>query len=1021
MADLPRGMVTFCFTDVEGSTQLFTRLGPHFLDVLEEHRRIIRSALASHGGVEVKTEGDGFFVAFADPARAVAACVELQRALAAHEWPADGDVRVRVGLHMGPAEPADGDYVAYDVHVAARVSGAGHGGQILLTDTVERVVQRRLPDATTLIDLGEHELKDLPPMRLFQVAAPGLVGSFPPPRSVAIERGYVPAPTSSILGRDAVIAEIERHLATVRLVTVTGSGGVGKTRAATETARRALGTRRDGVWFVDLAPVTDPDLVEPTFLRALGALGDDDSSPRSRLVRYLADREALLVVDNCEHLIDPVSDLVHELLRAAAGVSVLATSREALGIEGELAVRLPSLDTQAGVELFVERAAAVGAATGAYDAEAMDAVSAVVERLDGIPLAIELAAARTKLLTPQQVLARLDDRFRLLTGGRRTAMARQRTLEATVDWSYDLLDDEERRLVQRLAVFAGGFDLEAVEAVAGAGAIDTLERLVDKSMVATTMHGGGLRHRLLETVRHYCWSKLVDAGQVDAVRDAHAAWCVARARRANHLKDDREVSEAAALTAEHDNFRAALEWTLDRGDARALDLAAHLWMFWAVTGRTAEGLAWMGRVVDAFPDADRETRALALAGWAHLTWIGQRPEAELVARVERAVALADHPTWYGAWAHLLASNTGSGDVRLAEPLHRALDLARQADDGGFVLAHTQLAHADELLEQRQEEAAMAAVEEAVATARARGSVSTLGSTLEQKAALLALVGDVGEAVAVADEAVAAARRGPNVYFLLFTLNTLGRVRRVAGHADPDAPLAEAGRIAADIGHDYHVAQPALERGWIALERGDVAVARAHFEAATVAIGRIATHRMATQFAAILAAQGLAGADLLDGRVDEARPVLAGHDAVAQAVPVPWFRALTATSMGWLELQAGDLDAACAAHRRALDEVADLVATSRRARVAAASALRGIADVETRRGDPDRAAHLLGAASELREPDLSATPLGTVLARRTVVGVDTPSAPASAAAAFREGAAAGLDAAVAGLRSTSRPS
>jgi class 3 adenylate cyclase len=478
MSDLPTGTVTFLFTDIEGSARLLQHLGERWKAVIEAHQQLLRTAFQPRGGYEVRTEGDAFFVVFSDAADGVAAAVDAQRALSAHSWPEGAEVRVRMGLHTGEPELGGGDYVGLDVHCAARVSTCGHGGQILLSQRTRDLVAPSLPAGVRLRDMGAHRLKDLPqPEHLFQVVIDGLPADFPPLKSLSAHPNNLPLQLSSFIGREQEMAEVQRLLGTTRLLTLTGIGGTGKTRLALQVAADRVDAYPDGVWLVELAALTEPSLMPQAVAGVLHLREETGRTLSETLGDYLRGKQLLLLLDNCEHLIQPCARLTELLLRTCPHVQVLATSREALGILGEVTWRVPSLPVPdprrlrqdkagivsdpvaaliqyEGVRLFVERCTAV-LPSFTVTSQNAPALAEVCHRLDGIPLAIELAAARVMALPVEQIAQRLDDRFRLLTGGSRTALPRQQTLRALVDWSYELLSEAERVLLRRLSVFAG--------------------------------------------------------------------------------------------------------------------------------------------------------------------------------------------------------------------------------------------------------------------------------------------------------------------------------------------------------------------------------------------------------------------------------------------------------------------------------------------------------------------------------------------------------------------------------------
>ena len=590
--------------------------------------------MASHGGVEVDCEGDGLFFAFAGAKSAIAACITGQRALLTEPWPSDVAVRVRMGLHTGEATPLNGRYVALAVHQAARVASAAHGGQVLVSDATAAAVTEALP-ASSMQQLGAYRLKDFDtPVMLFQVCHPDLPRDFPPPRASAVEVHNLPASLSSFIGRERETSEVEELLVVGRLVTLTGAGGCGKTRLALEVAARKLELFADGVWFVDLAPLSDPQLVGQTVIHALGAREEPGRSVFDTLEGFVAHRELLLVVDNCEHLIQACAVLVEHLLRAGPGVRILATSRESLGLPGERIWRVPSLslpdrgaspDVVMGSEsarLFLERARAVRADLVVSD-EDMAVLAEIVSRLDGIPLALELAAARADMLSLTQIATRLNDRFRLLSRGPRTAQPRQQTLAGAIDWSYGLLSDLERTVFRRLSVFAGGFSLEAAEAVTtGPGLdpgdiLDLVANLAAKSLVVVTGQGNSQRYRLLETIRAYAADRVSGTGEQAELRGRHLAWFLDLAELAEpRLAGPGRGRLMRSLEADQENFRRALDHSVETGAVnRGLRLAAALAPFWTAHGNWKEACGYFEELLQLAPDdAPHLSKALVAAG-----------------------------------------------------------------------------------------------------------------------------------------------------------------------------------------------------------------------------------------------------------------------------------------------------------------------------------------------------------------------------------------------------------------------
>ena len=629
MRELPRGTVTFLFTDIEGSTRLLRERGDAYADLLEEHRRALRAAFAANGGIEVDTQGDAFFVAFERAKDALAAAAEGQRALAS------GPIRVRMGVFTGEPIRTEDGYAGMDVHRAARMAAAGHGGQVLVSESSVRLVADELPGDYALLDLGEHRLKDLSaPQRIFQLAGKGLSRDFPPLRTLENRSTNLPAQPSPLVGRQSELAELIQLLRRpeVRVLTVTGPGGAGKTRLVLQTAADLVEDFPDGAFFVPLVGATEPALVLPTIARTIGVHEAGGLSSAEAAAEYLRDRELLLVLDNFEHVLE-AAPLVGDLVSEAPGVKAICSSRAALRLSGEHEYAVPELVSEDAVALFAERAKAINHEFRLNGD--MQVVAEICRRLDGLPLAIELAAARTKVLSPQALLDRLDRRLPLLTGGARDLPDRQRTLRDTISWSYDLLDETEQSAFASLAVFAGGFALEAAERVAGAD-LDTLTSLVEKSLVRQRDD----RFRMLETIREYGLERLVERGDLDDVARRHAEFFLEVADSGSDAPNEWEPW-LEQVDSEHDNLRAAIAWARDRGEARLeLRMAAALGPFWEARGFLTEGLVRVREALASDPEAPAGLKAQALKFGALLAY---KQGDSAVARdlAERLAAVAD--------------------------------------------------------------------------------------------------------------------------------------------------------------------------------------------------------------------------------------------------------------------------------------------------------------------------------------------------------------------------------------------
>jgi predicted ATPase/class 3 adenylate cyclase len=618
VARLPTGTVTFFFSDVEGSTRLLQELGDTYRDLVDEHHRVIKSAIEDEGGTRISTEGDGVFAVFVAPIDAVTAAASAQRGLADRSWPSDVDVRVRMGIHTGEGALGLEGYVGLDVHRAARIASVSNGGQVVMSGATCSLVERSLPEGLRLADLGLHRLKDLAAAEhIFQLVIADLPTDTRPLRSLDAVRNNLPVQLTSFVGRGTELDELREIASRSRIVTLTGVGGTGKTRLAYQLAADTSHEYPDGVWVIELAALVDPDIVANEVATEMGLRPQTGESIRQTLISVIAEQRVLIVLDNCEHLLDAVADLTSELLRAGSGVTVVATSRESLGVAGELTYRVASLkvpdDVARGREevagydavvLFVERAALARPGFELTDANA-EAVVKLCRRLDGVPLALELAAARVRSLSPEDIASRLDDRFRLLAGGSRSAVPRQRTLEATVAWSYDSLDDVEKQVFERLSVFSGGFTLEMTERIcAGDGvddldAVDALLSLVEKSLVTVDEDRLGTRYRLLETLRQYAHDRLVQRADPAHLRSRHAEeFADLGERLARELQGRGQVDAFRQFEVEHDNFRAALTWSLDAPDRPVLArLVASLARYWLEAGHWTEGRVWVAEVV----------------------------------------------------------------------------------------------------------------------------------------------------------------------------------------------------------------------------------------------------------------------------------------------------------------------------------------------------------------------------------------------------------------------------------------
>lgn len=627
MSDTPRGTVTFLFTDIVGSTRLWERFPEAMAQALRRHDTLMREAAKAHEGHVFKTVGDAFCIAFETPQLALAAALQAQRALAQADWGTLGALTVRMGLHSGTAEQRDGDYFGGTLNRTARIESAAHGAQILLSQTTQSLLEDERPENATFKALGQHRLRNLDrPEHLYQVVVPDLPADFPPPRSLEVLPNNLPVQTSSFVGREREIEEVKQRLEKTRLLTLLGTGGTGKTRLSLESGAQLIHSFEHGVWLVELALINEPGQIVEAVAAAVGAQGEPDRSLRDTLVQFLRSRKTLLLLDNCEHLLAPVASLVTQLLRSCPHLKILATSRHSLGVAGEVTFPVPPLtmlDVRRvsltgpdiverlsqfeAVKLFIERASAVRPDFVITNANA-PALAEICSRLDGIPLAIELAAARARVLDISQIAARLDDRFRLLRGNTAGRLPHQQTLETLIDWSHDLLSEPERILLRRMGVFVGGRTLVGLETVCTGGAVDPadildlLQQLADKSLVTVERDADPSaepRYTMIESVWHYARAKLQASGEMDELRNRHLAFYLAFAEQAApHLESHDQREWLSRCQRESFNLRHAWEWCLRSRQAEpAFRLIRALCRYLEIRGNLEESLGVVTQVM----------------------------------------------------------------------------------------------------------------------------------------------------------------------------------------------------------------------------------------------------------------------------------------------------------------------------------------------------------------------------------------------------------------------------------------
>ena len=693
VAELPSGTVTFLFTDLEGSTRLWEQFGEAMQEPLACHDAILRNAVELHAGYVVKTTGDGIHAVFALAPDAVAAAVDAQRALGAEEWGEVGSLRVRMGLHSGTATLRSGDYFGPALNRAARLMAIGHGGQILCSQVTVDLARDGLSGELDLVDLGSSELRDLGrPEQLFQVVHPSLERNFPPLRSLDAIPSNLPSQRTEFVGRAEELAKLTKLLDRSRVVTLTGVGGVGKTRLALQSAASLMPRFDDGVWFVDLAPLDDTSLVAAAVASAMRLPDRRQGPAEEAIVAAARDARALIILDNCEHVIAAVASLVELITDSCQRIVVVSTSREPLGVEGERVLGVGPLgvpDTgDAGtleeilasdaVRLFVERAGAAREGFELNDDNA-GAVATLCRRLDGIPLALELAAARVPSLSPQSILERLNERFRLLSHGRRTALARHQTLRAAVDWSYDLLEGAEQVTFARLSVFAGGCTLEAAEAVVAdddadaLAVLDTMGGLVAKSMVLLDEGPATVRYRLLDTMREYAADRLEGLEPPAGVRSRHADYYVQFAEQAApHIVGTDDIAWTERLEEERDNLHVALTWVRDHDAAKLTRMALALGHFWWHQRHYRDARTWISAALkldlQMSPAVRSELAALGGQMALHLSHIDQGNEL-LQESLEASAEAGNEPiaeTLIGLAVAALVTNRPADTRRCAE-------------------------------------------------------------------------------------------------------------------------------------------------------------------------------------------------------------------------------------------------------------------------------------------------------------------------------------------------------------------
>lgn len=1036
---LPTGTVTFLLTDVEESTRLWEAATDAMSGAMARHNTIAHEAIARHGGVLPKDqgEGDSVFAAFGRATDAVACTLHLQQSLAGEPWPGGLAIRVRMALHTGEAELRDGNYLGPAVNRAARLRAIAHGGQTILSQATCDLVVERLPDRASLQDLGSHRLRDLGlPEHVYQLCHPDLPREFPPLRSLDALPNNLPLQLTNFIGRDQEIAAVKKNLSAARLLTLTGAGGVGKTRLALQVAADLLEEYPDGVWLVDLAPVSDPDLVAQAALQALGVRepagatlapgpeADPEQPGRGSvetLVDHLRVRTTLVLLDNCEHLVAACAALAERLLTSCPNLTVLVTTREPLGVTGETSRRVPSLEMPdpkhlppaeavaqyEAVRLFSDRAT-MGQADFLLSDESAPAVAQICHRLDGIPLALELAAAKVKVLTPQEIASRLDDQFRLLAGRRRGGLSRQETLRATVDWSYRLLTEEERALLLRLSVFAGGFTLDSAEEVCTAGVVEAgevlelLAHLVDKSLVLKETRGAASRYRLLETIRQYAREKL-EPQEVTDVRGRHRDFYVDLAEEAApHLPGGpRQREWLDLLEEEHDNLRLALDWSIDDADPEAaLRLAGALFHFWWVRGYVTEGRRRLDEALSREGTVDPKVRATALFAAGFLAH-AQYDFTTSQALSEQCLDLSREAGFkWGISGALFNLGIVASWLRAPEEarslLEEGLAIGRELGDkfqvgiSLFWLANLAWGRGDPA-------AARPRLEESLAVATDLGSKLGISRCLSALARLEHDEGRYAEAHLRYEEALALSRDLGDKAGTAVLLARLAGMAQASGedeearsmrhraseivreNRDP-AQIANLALVIVDQGH-YDEARKLLEEmlalyrisgdrgtvaaalnfvGWTAYLEGDLAGARPVLEE-SVSIIREFAGEVSVNLLVAMSFHSLAEVERAQGNYSEARSLLEEALEAARETGRPILVSASLHALGEIARAEGDLPRASVAHCEGLELIREGGNTSY-----VAESLEGLAGVAAAEGNHDRAARIFGAAEAMRE-------------------------------------------------------
>src|SRR6266487_236308 len=902
---LPTGTVTFLFTDIEGSTKLAQQYPDAMPALLARHHEILNQCMQIHHGFVFQIVGDSFSAAFHAASDALSAALETQRSLHHESW-SPTPIKVRMGIHTGTAQLINDSfqtgYSGYTtLALTQRIMSAGHGGQVLLSGATRELVRDVLPNNTELLDMGERRLKDLlRPEHIFQLNITGLPIAFPPLKTLDSFPNNLPTQLTTFIGRENEIAEVKQELELHRLVTLTGSGGTGKTRLALQVAAELLEKFDHGVWFVELAPLTDPDLIPQAILSTIGIKEQQGKTPLDMLKEYLHEKQALIVLDNCEHLVSASAQVGNTLLNAALGLKVMASSREALGVKGEVLYPVPSLSLPdikhlpvieglsqyEAVRLFIDRALLV-APHFVVDKDNAPHIAQICYRLDGIPLAIELAAARVKMLSVEQISKRLDDRFRLLTGGARTALPRQQTLRALIDWSYDLLTENERLLLQRLSVFAGGWTLEAAEEVCSGDSIETydvldlLTQLVNKSLVVVieNSQSGETRYRMLETIRQYAREKLLEAGSGESARHQHLVYFVKLIEQAEpELHHSNQVFWLNKLDDEMDNFRMAVEWALTNDVESGLRIAAIPWRFWQVRGYLQEAGDWLEQLLGQYKITNSlHAQALAIHSLCKFRQ-GDFSETIKLAKqsLEMARTLADKHTEALSLSFLGGFMATQGNVGEGTPLmEQALAIYRSLGD--------KIGQADTTeglaINNNNVERSIAYTKESLALARELGDLSGIVSHLCWLSRLVFWMGDFTSPIMWLEEALSLARQLGDQAGEIYVIATYGDLTYwQRNYPQAIAYFENVIQLSEKVGDHYQSLWAQVKMAYAMLRQGNIQKAHTLF-----ADSIQNTQKANMTIALIYAMEGVASLHVNQGQLERAIQLFAWADAMRDKI------------------------------------------------------------------------------------------------------------------------------------------